>query len=230
MPKKTTYAKNRAGSHLFCKNVTSWVRNSVFFAHFVNRAINPRGKIFRMQETDFKKNILGDTAVLSWICCAAQFPHCNSEAKPHLPNKHTKPNIELIAAFSIWRHYIVIDILSSEKLIDYSRRLTFPLKTVPKTLMSWISIGFTTKGFLKDNIWPEGGWVSLLVKVTICHDYLFGGTLPYLSRRTRLASFPTLRLPILSAKPNTSAATDVTPAWQLNHIWVSLCRAGKMAV
>ena len=105
--------------------------------------------------------------------------------------------------------------MSSEKSIDYSRRLTFPLKTVPKTLMSWISIGFTTRGFLKDNIWPEGGWVSLLVKLTICHDYLFGGTLPYLSRRTRLASFPTLRLPILSAKPNTSAATDVTPVLRL---------------
>ena len=51
----------------------------------------------------------------------------------------------------------------------------------------------------------------------------FGGALPYLSRRTRLASFPTLRLPILSAIPNTSAATDVTPTCQLYHIWVEEC-------
>ena len=51
----------------------------------------------------------------------------------------------------------------------------------------------------------------------------FGGALPYLSRRTRLASFPTLRLPILSAIPNTSAATDVTPTCQLCHIWVEEC-------
>ena len=56
-----------------------WHRGSKSWAIFYTNSVNRAIEIWIMQKKQIEQKILGDTACWSWICCAAQYPHRNSE-------------------------------------------------------------------------------------------------------------------------------------------------------